>query len=168
MGNATQMREAHTARFVVAWAKDSQVPGSAVLPCALWLFLPGNGALHFHSSFSGALWMGLHSSLGKQVQLMWWIANEEAKVWRASVTCSCPWAGALSIPASVSEVRLWAELLASNVFRDDGLFADYVMRHETWHRTSRGGSYLRLQSNHWVNEVIAQFNVRLTGELWVP
>lgn len=46
-------------------------------------------------------------------------ANEEVEVWRATMASSCPQAGMLSIPASGSEVRLWAELPTSDMSRDD-------------------------------------------------
>lgn len=48
------------------------------------------------------------------------------------------------------------------------VFRTYNETRKTWHGMSRGGSYLGLESNCWVNEMIEQFSIRLTGELWVP
>lgn len=39
---------------------------------------------------------------------------------------------------------------------------------ETSERTSRGGSYCRMESNLRVNEMLEQFSIRLAGELRVP
>lgn len=44
----------------------------------------------------------------------------------------------------------------------------YNETRETQERTSRGGSYCRIESNLRINEMLEQFNIRLTGELWVP
>lgn len=82
----------------------------------------------------------------------------------------CPRTGVFPIAAPVSkvsppcqvceEMACMRRLVAIRRFHNE--------TGETSERTSRGGSYCRMESNLWVNEMLEQFSIRLTGELRVP
>lgn len=82
----------------------------------------------------------------------------------------CPRTGVFLVAAPVSKVspphQVCEEM--ARVRRPVAIRRFHNETGETSERTSRGGSYCRMESNLWVNEMLEQFSIRLTGELRVP
>lgn len=82
----------------------------------------------------------------------------------------CPRTGVFPIAAPVSKVspprQVCEEMTCMR--RPVAIRRFHNETGETSERTSRGGSYCRMESNLWVNEMLERFSIRLTGELRVP
>lgn len=101
---------------------------------------------------------------------IWWTPFNQCARGCEERWCLCPRTGVFPIAAPVWKVsppRQVCEEIAC-MRRPVAIRRFHNETGETSERTSRGGSYCRMESNLWVNEMLERFSIRLTVELRVP